>query len=228
MSRGCLAVAPWALIAAAAALSAGCKKEDPARSGAAAGTVRAQAAADASAPLALTPARLEAFVKYQARLVALYDAVLKQRERQGGEPGALARLPDGGWVDPVKASLALFEGKAGAEEQARAEAGLSEEEVAQLEPLVAEVISERANARDQDPSESIRKFEAMRDQLSEDQRAPVEEQIAEMRLHHEELMGNAEQRQRYGDAAVDLVLTREAELIRLRKEWIARIAAMTR
>lgn len=226
MSRGLRVVPAWVLVAAAvgAAVSTGCKKEPAGGST----SPSAASAPDASAPGAFTPPRLEAFVKYQTRLVELYDGVLKQREKPGAAAAALARLPDGGLADPVKASILLFEGKAKAEEQARAESGLSEEEVAQIEPMVAEVIAERSNARDQDPAESIRKFEAMRDQLPEDQRAPLEEQIGEMKRNHEEQMGNADQRRKYGDAAVDLILTREADLIRLRKDWIARISAMSR
>jgi len=217
------------LCAVALCALGGCKKESApaATPGSSSGAASAQGASpDAGARLALTREHVDRFVKYQTRLVELYDQVLKQREREKAAP--IARLADGGVADPVKVTLQLFEGKAKAEEMARAEAGLSMEEVRGIEPIVAEVINERSNARDENVEAAIKQYEAMRDKLPEDQRKPVEEQLQDLKSDHERRFGNVDQRQKLGDAAVDAVLAREADLARLRIEWVKRIAALSR
>lgn len=210
-----------ALVALAAA--SGCKREAPAASSS--GQRMAEASKDAGARFPLTREQVDRFVKYQTRLVELYDQVLKQREGEKAAP--MARKPDGGVADPVKVSLQLFEAKAKAEEQARGEAGLSMQEVRGIEPIVAEVINERTNARDENVEAAIQQYQAMRDKLPEDQRKPVEEQLADLKADHERRFKNADQREKFGDAAVDAVLTREADLARLRMEWVKRIAALS-
>jgi hypothetical protein len=212
-----------ALALAALLALGGCKKEAPA----APPQQRAvETSADAGARFALAREQVDRFVKYQTRLVELYDQVLKQREGEKAAP--IARKPDGGVADPVKVSLQLFEAKARAEEQARNEAGLSMAEVRGIEPIVAEVINERTNARDENVEGAIQQYEAMRAKLPEDQRKPVEEQLADLEADHERRMKNVDQREKFGDAAVDAVLTREADLARLRIEWVKRIAALSR
>jgi len=74
---------------------------------------------------------------------------------------------------------------------------------------------------------ALQQYQAMRDKLPEDQRKPVEEQLADLKADHERRMKNADQREKFGDAAVDAVLTREADLARLRIEWVKRIAALS-
>jgi len=210
------------LALAALALVGGCKKEGPP---APPQQRAAEAAPAAGARFPLAREQVDRFVKYQTRLIELYDQVLKQREGEKAAP--VARKPDGGVADPVKVSLQLFEAKAKAEEQARAEAGLSMQEVRGIEPIVAEVINERTNARDENVEGAIQQYQAMRDKLPEDQRKPVEEQLADLKADHERRMKNADQREKFGDAAVDAVLTREADLARLRIEWVKRIAALS-
>jgi hypothetical protein len=225
MKRGRLgtALAVGALCAAGA-----CRKEAPASAPGASsqGAAVVQAATpDAGSRFALTREQVDRFVKYQTRLVERYDQVLKDREKEKAAP--IARLPDGGVADPVKVSLQLFEAKARAEELARSEAGLTMAEVRGIEPIVAEVINERTSARDEDVEGAIKQYEAMRDKLPEEQRKPVEEQLHDLKADHEYRFGNADQRQKFGDAAVDAVLTREADLARLRAEWIKRIASLS-
>jgi hypothetical protein len=217
------------LALAALVAAAGCKKEAPGAPGgqsSSGATAQGAASGDAGARVALTREQVDRFVKYQTRLVALYDQVLEQRAKERAAP--VAHLPDGGVADPVKVSLQLFEGKAKAEEQARAEAGLSMPEVRAIEPVVAEVINERTNARDENVEAAIQQYQAMRDKLPEDQRKPVEEQLADLKADHERRMKNVDQREKFGDAAVDAVLGREADLARLRTEWVKRIGALSR
>ncbi|HYV45633.1 MAG TPA: hypothetical protein VFA20_12275 [Myxococcaceae bacterium] len=212
-----------AVVALAAVVAVGCKKDAPA---APSPQRAAEVSPDAGARFPLTRDQVDRFVKYQTRLVELYDQVLKQREHEKAAP--IARLPDGGVADPVKVSLQLFEAKAKAEEQARTGAGLSIQELRGIEPIVAEVINERTNARDENVEAAIQQYQAMRDKLPEDQRKPVEEQLADLKSDHERRFKNVDQREKFGDAAVDAVLTREADLARLRIEWVKRIAALSR
>lgn len=214
-----------ALVAAALCLAGGCKRE-PAEPQVPGTSAVAPAAADSGVASALTREQVDRFVKYQSRLVELYDQVLSQREREKAAP--IARLTDGGVADPVKVSLQLFQGKAKAEEAARAEAGLSLEDIRRIEPIVAGVINERSNARADDVAAVIKQLQALRDKLPEEKRQPVEDQIREVEEDHRHRDGNVEQRQEYGDAAVDAVLTREADLTRLRTEWVKRIGALGR
>ncbi|HVE82385.1 MAG TPA: hypothetical protein VND93_06045 [Myxococcales bacterium] len=216
---GRLGVALWA--AALCTLGA-CRKEAAPQASSSAPAAPAPAPA---APVTLTNDQVDRFVKYQTRLVALYDEVIQQRDQEKAAP--IARKPDGGVADPVKASLQLFEGKAKAEERARAEAGLSPEDVRRIEPVVAEVINERSNARDENVEAAVKQFEAMRDKLPEDQRKPIEEQLHDLKADHDTRFGNVEQRQKFGDQAVNAVLSREADLTRLRTEWVKRIAALS-
>jgi hypothetical protein len=215
-----------ALVLVALGALGGCKKEAPEPAGTSSGAAGGapETAGDAGVRFALTREQVDRFVKYQTRLVERYDQVLKQREKAAAP---IARLPDGGVADPVKVSLQLFEGKAKAEETARNEAGLGMQEVRGIEPIVAEVINERTNARDENVEGALKQYEAMRDKLPEDQRKPVEEQMADLKSDHDYRFKNVEQRQKYGDSAVDAVLARESDLARLRIEWIKRIAALS-
>src|SRR5262245_4041849 len=112
-------------LAVAWALS-GCKRERPAP------TPVATASPQDAGRIALTKAQVDRFATYQAKLVELYDEVLKQ------SPAAPPRGVDAGAADPMRASLQLFERKAKAEEDARTAAGLSEEDVRAISPVVAE------------------------------------------------------------------------------------------
>ena len=89
-------------------------------------------------------------------------------------------------------------------------------------------INERSNARDENVEAAIKQYQAMRDKLPEDQRKPVEDQLADLKADHEYRFKNVDQRQKFGDAAVDAVLSRESDLARLRTEWVKRIGALSR
>ncbi|HVG60217.1 MAG TPA: hypothetical protein VNA24_16785, partial [Hyalangium sp.] len=125
----------WALCVAL--VFSGCKKEqtDPvepspeASRPSAAPTPGRQASADespgdaAAGTYALTKEKLDAYVGYQRKLLEAYDTLLKdlaQAKKDSKKGDELAE---------VNATMKLIEGKAKAEEAARKEAGLSEEDV---------------------------------------------------------------------------------------------------
>jgi hypothetical protein len=119
---------------------------------------------------------------------------------------------EGEMVADVNAAMKLIESKAKAEEQARKEARLTEEDVNGLAEVVTAVISQRQLAQALQTEEELKKLEEMAAKLTPEQREELEPQLAAMRERNEELQKLAEVRRTYGDANVDLVLTREADL----------------
>ncbi|HVG61296.1 MAG TPA: hypothetical protein VNA24_22240, partial [Hyalangium sp.] len=112
----------------------------------------------------------------------------------------------------VNATMKLIEGKAKAEEAARKEAGLSEEDVNGIADVVTAVIGQRQMVQALHMEEELKKLEEMQAKLTPEQREELAPQVAAMRERVEELEKLTEMRTTYGDANVDLVLTREADL----------------
>ncbi|MBN1203657.1 MAG: hypothetical protein JXB05_01870 [Myxococcaceae bacterium] len=154
----------------------------------------------------LTEEKLEAYVGYQRKLLEAYETLLKD----------LARVKlDAGSGDPMaeaNATMRLIEGKAKAEEAARKQARLSEEDVNGIAEVVTAVIGQRQISQALQLDEELKKLEEMQAKLTPAQREELAPQVAAMRERVEELQKLTEVRATYGDANVDMVLTREAEL----------------
>jgi hypothetical protein len=157
-------------------------------------------------PYALTKEKLDAYVGYQRKLLEAYDTLLKdlaqakKASKQGDEQAE------------VNATMKLIEGKARAEEAARKEAGLSEEDVNGIADVVTAVIGQRQMIQALQMDEELQKLEEMQAKLTPEQREELAPQVAAMRERVEEVQKLTEVRSTYGDANVDLVLTREADL----------------
>ncbi len=156
----------------------------------------------------VTKPKLEAYVGYQRRLLEAYEALLRDMAKVHGR----LKEGEGEMVADVNAAMKLIESKAKAEEQARKEAGLTEEDVNGLAEVVTAVISQRQLAQALQTEEELKKLEEMAAKLTPEQREELEPQLAAMRERNEELQKLTEVRRTYGDANVDLVLTRETEL----------------
>jgi DNA gyrase/topoisomerase IV subunit A len=152
--------------------------------------------------------KLDAYVGYQRKLLEAYEALLRDMARVQG------RMLDGGteMLADVNAAMKLIESKAKAEEAARKEAGLSEEDVNGIAEVVTAVIGQRQLAQALQTEEELKKLEEMQAKLTPEQREELEPQLAAMRERNEELQKLVEVRRTYGDANVDTVLTREADL----------------
>jgi hypothetical protein len=157
---------------------------------------------------ALTKEKLDAYVGYQRKLLDAYEALLTDMAKVHG------RLRDGGgeMQADLNASMKLIESKAKAEEAARKEAGLSEVDVNGIAEVVTAVIGQRQLAQALQTEEELKKLEEMQAKLTPEQREELEPQLAAMRERNEELQKLVEVRRTYGDANVDIVLTREADL----------------
>ena len=197
----------------------GCKKERADQTPAAMETARpspassqdeqAEEAGEAEAargPYTLTKEKLDAYVGYQRQLLDAYETLLKdlaQVKRDAGKGDELAE---------VNATMKLIEGKARAEEAARKKAGLTEEDVNGIADVVTAVISQRQLTQSFHIEEELKKLEEMQAKLRPEQREELAPQLATMRERIEELQKLTEVRRTYGDANVDLVLTREEDL----------------
>jgi hypothetical protein len=157
----------------------------------------------------VTQEKLEAYVGYQRKLLDAYDSLLKDMAK------VKVGKVDGGRGDgqaEVKATMKLVEGKAKAEEAARTEAGLTEDDVNGIAEIVTAVISQRQLMQAFKYEDDLKKLEEMQAKLTPAQREELAPQLTAMRERIEDLQKLSEVRRTYGDANVDLVLSHEAEL----------------
>ena len=203
----------WAVVAAGWLL--GCKKEEVAAPAApVAGERAGEAVAEApeeddeGKPYVLTPQKLEAYVRYQRQVQEAYAAMARELQ------AARARLAEGGARAAGAAeAMKAVESKAELESKARREAGLTEEDINRMGALVMDVITRRHMAASLDLSGELQKLEAMRARLKPEQATALAPQIDALRERIQETERLASVRAQHGDANVDLVLTREQELM---------------
>ena len=208
----------WVVVAVG--LLSGCKKEEPAatagpRQEAEAGREAAPGAGaepfDDSQPYVLTREKLDAYVSYQRTVQSAYASVARELQASRarfqeapGTPAAQGRLSE---------SMKAIESKAELEDKARREGGLTEEDVNRIGGVVTDVITQRHMAAMLDLSGELQKLEQMQARLKPEQAAELAPQIDAMRLRLQETEKLAAVRKVHGDANVDLVLTREQDLM---------------
>ncbi|OJH40953.1 hypothetical protein [Cystobacter ferrugineus] len=208
----------WVVVAAG--LLSGCKKEEPAatagpRQEAEAGREAPGAGADPfddSKPYVLTREKLDAYVSYQRTVQSAYASVARDlqaaRARFQEAPGTPAQ-----GQGRLSESMKAIESKAELEDKARRDVGLSEQDVNRIGSLVTDVITQRHMAAMLDLSGELQKLEQMQARLKPEQAAELAPQIDAMRLRLQETEKLSSVRKIHGDANVDLVLTREQELM---------------
>ncbi|QSQ24290.1 hypothetical protein JY651_04800 [Pyxidicoccus parkwayensis] len=198
-----------------------CKKEEPA-SGPAPGEAAEQAGGAPAAgevddgPYTVTKEKLDAYVGYQRRMLEVYGSLLKGLQGLGalvdaGTPEAMASAREG---------LKVVEAKAKAEAEARQQAGLTENDVNGIAEVVTAVISQRQLGRTLQYEEELKKLEALQAKLPPEQQKGLEPQVANMRRQVESFEKLADVRRDYGDANVDVVLTREDDLMKNYQEML--------
>ncbi|WNG49314.1 hypothetical protein F0U60_38230 [Archangium minus] len=210
----------WVLFAAG--MVSGCKRDEPpapvrAEPGVAAGKGEQAAPAevvedfDDSKPYALTQAKLDAYVGYQRKVVEAYSAMAKELQAAKARLAAGTEAPGKG--PGLSESMKAIESKAESEAKARREAGLSEEDVNRIGALVTDVITQRHMAAMLDLAGELKKLEEMQAKLKPEQARELAPQIEVMRQRVQETEKLGSVRKVHGDANVDLVLTREQELM---------------
>jgi len=177
---------------------AGCKKE-PAPQGVDERTL-SPSDGGADPPLKLTDQKIGSYIGYQRRMLEVYAT----------------RLDAGANVDlaPVVE----------AEEQARRQSGLPRRELSEIEQMVRAVIGQRVYGGAVPGDDSIERMRSVESKLSGQGREEVAKSISELERSREELVRLTEERRRFGDANVDLLLAHEAELTRLWKQTMAAFA----
>jgi len=176
------------------ALLSGCKSNPRADAGAV-----AQVAAEAEAPKgwALTPAMLDGYVGYQEALLVQFGKATPPKW-----DGGLKVFEDPG-----------IEAKADADELARKRAGLTADDVVQIEAMVARVASRRMTYRllggDQPPL-SPGDPEQLANQPEVAQAVAMQEKL------QKETQALREEREEFGNQNIDVLLTREGPLL---KNW---------
>jgi len=157
----------------------------------------------AAPPLKLTDRKLSAYLAYERRMVELYARSL--------DAGAAS-------ASPTVANLAE------AEEEARRQSGLERAELTAIEQMVREVVVKRLYGGIAPGDDSLERTKALQDKLSGPQREELSQAIAEMERTRSEFARLTEERRKYGDANVDLLIARETELTRAWKEKMAAFA----
>jgi hypothetical protein len=210
----------WVLLAAGT--MTGCKKDEapsPAREDTGAAAVReAQEGSgeapedfDDSKPYVLTPAKLEAYVGYQRKVMDSYSVIA--RDLQAAKARLLAGPETPGKGPSLSESMKAIESKAELEAKARREAGLTEEDVNRIGGIVTDVITQRHMAAMLDLAGELKKLEEMQARLKPEQARELAPQVETMRKRVEETEKLVSVRKLHGDANVDLVLTHEKELM---------------
>lgn len=202
---------PWEPLAVSfllALCSAGCQTKQAPPTVRDAGTVARGAPMQDAGPYLLTAAKLDAFLEYKRALLT------------GGEPSAaqlreLLRAVDAGEPEAVDRAWAFLKAQGTLEAAARTRAGLSPAEVRTIESMAADVAAARLFAKPVGLGKLSDDLAAARNSLPPERRAAVDTTLAALREDEARVERLADEREAWGDANVDLLLTKEKELVRL-------------
>ena len=169
--------------------------------------VTAAFSADAGA-YRLTALKLDAFLRYKRALL------------EGGEPSAaqlreLLRAVDAGEPDAVERAWAVLHALGARSAAARARAGLSPAEVRTIESMASDIAAARVFVRPMGLGKLSEDLAAARNSLPADRRAAVDATLETLKEDEARIERLGDEREAWGDANVDLLLTREKELVRL-------------
>lgn len=172
------------------------------------------AGAQTDAGYAVLPGKLDRFIRYQEQSLALYSKMFEELEKGSGADAGVA------------ASVARIREHALAEARLRESLGLSDGDVRALEQIVGDVVARRAAAAalrtEEDP---VAKLKVLAAKMPGEQRAEFQATLAALELQRQAAGSLVEERRKYGDANVDLILTREAQLT---AQWNQAISAFAR
>jgi hypothetical protein len=124
-------------------------------------------------------------------------------------------------------SLLTLEARAKADEAARAQAGLSYEEVRRIDALLSEVLEARSIEGALTADGAIEAWNRMREKLTASQRADLDPALEKMSRERDEARALSRARREFGEENVSLLLTRERELTQNHNAWLARLTGMT-
>ncbi|MCY1034738.1 hypothetical protein OV207_25035 [Corallococcus sp. BB11-1] len=180
--------------------------------------------AEGAGPYTVTKAKLDAYVGYQRKMLEVYGSLMRSLQDMGplmdaGTPQAL---------EAARSGLKLIERKAQAETDARTAAGLTTDEVNRIAEVVTSVISQRQMGRTLQYEEELKKLEALQARMPAEQQQELAPQVESMRREVESFQKLPEARREFGDANVDVVLTREADLTKNYQDMLKAFAGVRR
>lgn len=181
------------------------------------------AASAAQKEFVLTREKLDRYLVYQKQMVQLYSRLIKQ----AGQPKSAGRAAQLRRSELTVERQAALEKLVVEEERARAQSGLSLEDLRRVEQIIREVIGKRIYGAAVPEEDSVQRMEEMKAKLPPERQEESEKSIAEIRKSQEAVKRLAEERTKYGSANVDVVLGREPELTQAWKETMALFAAQT-
>ena len=98
------------------------------------------------------------------------------------------------------------------------------QDLEQLESIVTKVIGKRAFARQLADDQSLEMLENVKAKVPLHRQKELEQLVSWNRAQRDQALSLLQERKRYGDANVDLILTREGELLRI---WDSELAQLT-
>ncbi|MGO8971235.1 MAG: hypothetical protein ACLQDQ_16890 [Myxococcaceae bacterium] len=169
---------------------------------------RAPAAVSDAGPYRLSAAKLDAFLQYKRE-------VLQEGEPSGARLRELLRAVDAGEPGAVDRAWTVLHEQGTREAAARERTGLSPAEVRLIESMAADVAAARLFTRPMGLGKLSDDLAAARNSLPADRRDAVDATLAALREDEARVEHLADEREAWGDANVDLLLTHEKGLVRL-------------
>jgi hypothetical protein len=162
-----------------------------------------------SQPYALDADKLERYLQYQRAATRASVDALKRIGSVGPDAGTLTALTAvGGSLNDQKEGI----------DSARKASGLSEEEIRAIAPMVGDLSSRFVVATSFDQTSLIKSMEEQVAHAPPQAKAQMEKTVADMKASLEKQQSLAEERKKYGDANVDLLLSKKEDLIKAYKE----------
>jgi hypothetical protein len=168
--------------------------------------------AEPSKPYALDADKLERFLTYQHAATAASIEALRRIGSVGADSGTLTAFAAvGGSLSDQKERV----------DAARKASGLSEQDIHAISPMVNDLAAKFVVGSSFDTSSLIKTLEQQAEHAPAQSKAQMAHAIAEMKATQERQAKLTEERAKWGDANVDLLLSKKDELITQYKENLA-------
>ena len=160
-------------------------------------------------PFVLDESKLERYIQYQRKVILASRDAIQSIARIGSDAGTLSTLSQ---------TRGALKGQGEAIDAAQMESGLSKDEIHAIEPMVHDVTSELMANETLKQTGVVKMIEEQMAHAPPEARAQLEKTLADMKAQQEEQTKLTKERQKYGDANVDVLVSRKDELIQLFKE----------
>ncbi len=160
-------------------------------------------------PYVLDAAKLDRYIEYQRKVIAASRETLQNIAKIGADAGTFSALS--------QSSGALQE-QGNAVNAALKESGLSKEDVHAIEPMVNDVTAELMASETVNQMNIIKMLEDQMQHVPPDARAQMEKTVKQIKDEQEARAKLTKEREKYGDANVDLLVSKKDALLQLFKD----------